>query len=67
MVLIFGAGPGKPEDLGEVAPTICPNCHNEVFLHLIRSTKRVSLYFVPVMPYGRTSTSSARSAGQASR
>jgi Short C-terminal domain/zinc-ribbon family len=51
-MVIFGFGPGKPEDLGEIAPTICPNCHNQVFLHHVRSKKRISLYFVPVVPYG---------------
>jgi hypothetical protein len=51
-VVIFGFGPGKPEDLGEVAPSVCPNCHNQVFLHHVRSKKRLSLYFVPVVPYG---------------
>jgi hypothetical protein len=52
VVLIFGAGPGHPEDLGEVAPCVCPNCHNQVFLHHVRSKKSVRLYFVPVVPYG---------------
>ncbi len=52
MVVIFGFGPGKAEDLGEVAPIVCPNCHNEVFLHHIRSKKAISLYFIPVVPYG---------------
>jgi hypothetical protein len=52
MVLIFGWGAGEAQDLGEVAPATCPNCHNEVFLHHIRSDKRVSLYFVPLFPYG---------------
>lgn len=52
MVVIFGFGPGKQDDLGEVAPTVCPNCHNQVFLHHVRSKKSVRLYFVPVMPYG---------------
>jgi Short C-terminal domain/zinc-ribbon family len=51
-MVIFGFGPGRPDDLGEVAPAICPNCHNQVFLHHVRSKKRVSLYFVPVVPYG---------------
>ena len=49
MVLLFGFGPGKAEDLGEVAPIVCPNCHNEVFLHYVRSKKAVRLYFVPVV------------------
>jgi len=52
MVVIFGFGAGKGEDLGEVAPSVCPNCHNQVFLHHVRSKKRVTLYFVPVVPYG---------------
>jgi uncharacterized protein YbaR (Trm112 family) len=52
MVVIFGFGPGSPEDQGEVAPHVCPNCHNQVFLHHIRSKKSVRLYFVPVVPYG---------------
>ena len=52
MVVIFGWGSGEAQDLGEVAPTTCPNCHNAVFLHHIRSEKRVSLYFIPLVPYG---------------
>jgi Short C-terminal domain len=51
-MVIFGFGPGRPEDLGEVAPAVCPNCHNQVFLNHVRSKKKVSLYFVPVVPYG---------------
>jgi hypothetical protein len=52
MVVIFGFGAGHPEDLGEVASCVCPNCHNQVFLHHVRSKKSVRLYFVPVVPYG---------------
>jgi uncharacterized protein YbaR (Trm112 family) len=52
MVLLFGFGPGKVKDLGEVAPVTCPNCHNNVFLHHLQSKKSVRLYFVPVVPYG---------------
>ena len=51
-MVIFGFGPGNPEDLGEVAQCVCPNCHNQVFLHHVRSKKSVRLYFVPVVPYG---------------
>jgi Short C-terminal domain len=51
-MVIFGWGPDKQEDLGEVAPAVCPNCHNQVFFHHIRSKKSVRLYFVPVVPYG---------------
>src|SRR5262249_39139379 len=52
MVVIFGFGAGRPDDLGEVVPAVCPNCHNQVFLHHVRSKKSVRLYFVPVVPYG---------------
>ena len=52
MVVIFGWGSGEARDLGEVAPLACPNCRNQVFLHQIHSDKRVSLYFIPIMPYG---------------
>jgi len=52
VVVIFGFGPGNPDDQGEVAPCVCPNCHNQVFLHHVRSKKSVRLYFVPVAPYG---------------
>ena len=51
-MVIFGFGPGKQEDLGEIAPSVCPNCHNQVVLHHVRSRKSVRLYFVPVVPYG---------------
>ncbi len=51
-MVIFGWGPHKQEDLGEVAPCVCPNCHNQVVLHHVRSKKSVRLYFVPVVPYG---------------
>jgi zinc-ribbon family/Short C-terminal domain len=52
VVVIFGFGAGKPDDLGEVVLGVCPNCHNQVFLHHVRSKKSVRLYFVPVVPYG---------------
>jgi uncharacterized protein YbaR (Trm112 family) len=52
MVLIFGWGAGKAQDLGEVAPTTCPICRNEVFLHQVKSDKSFSLYFIPLASYG---------------
>jgi putative oligomerization/nucleic acid binding protein len=52
MVVIFGFGPGNQEDMGAVAPAVCPNCRNQVFFHHVRSKKSVRLYFVPVVPYG---------------
>ena len=52
MVIVFGWGGGEAKDLGEIAPTTCPNCRNQVFLHHISSQKHVSLYFVPLANYG---------------
>jgi len=52
MVVIYGFGPGKQEDMGEAVQVVCPNCHNQVILHHVRSKKTVRLYFVPVVPYG---------------
>ncbi|HEY4751801.1 MAG TPA: SHOCT domain-containing protein [Candidatus Limnocylindrales bacterium] len=52
MVVIFGWGADGAKDLGEVAPITCPNCHNEVFYHYSSAQKRISFYFVPMVPYG---------------
>ena len=52
MVVIFGWGSGKAKDLGPVAPAICPNCHNDVLMHHVRSNKQFSLYFIPIADYG---------------
>jgi uncharacterized protein YbaR (Trm112 family) len=51
VVVIFGWG-AESKDLGEVAPATCPTCRNDVFMHHVRSEKRVSLYFIPLVPYG---------------
>jgi hypothetical protein len=52
MVVIFGWGGGNTKDMGEVAPTTCPKCHNQVYLHHVRSDKEFSLYFIPLANYG---------------
>jgi hypothetical protein len=52
MVVIFGWGADGAKDLGEVAPITCPNCHNQVFYHHASAQKRISFYFVPMVPYG---------------
>jgi uncharacterized protein YbaR (Trm112 family) len=51
MVVIFGWGGGNTKDLGEIAPTTCPRCRNQVFLHHVKSDKQISLYFVPLATY----------------
>ncbi len=52
MVVIFGWGRGETQDRGDVAPIVCPSCHNGVYLREIRSQKQVSLYFVPIASSG---------------
>ena len=52
MVVIFGWGGGKTKDMGEIAPTTCPKCHNQVYLHHVSSDKEFSLYFIPLANYG---------------
>lgn len=52
MVLVFGFGPGRAQDKGEVAPVRCPACNNDVMLHHVMSKKSFRLFFVPVVPYG---------------
>ncbi len=52
MVLIFGWGSSEAQDRGEVAPMVCPRCHNQVFLHEFKANKQVSLFFVPMASYG---------------
>jgi uncharacterized protein YbaR (Trm112 family) len=49
MVIIFGFG-DQAQDYGPAAPATCPNCHNIVYLHHIRSERKFSLYFVPLVP-----------------
>ena len=51
MVLIFGWGSSGAQDRGEVAPLRCPNCHNDVYMHAVKSEKELSLYFIPLVPY----------------
>ena len=53
MVVIMGWGDGKSKDLGEVAPTTCPQCRNDVFLHEVQSEKQFSLYFIPLGSYNK--------------
>jgi putative oligomerization/nucleic acid binding protein/zinc ribbon protein len=51
VVLIFGWGSSGAQDRGEVAPLRCPNCHNDVYMHAVKSDKELSLYFIPLVPY----------------
>lgn len=51
MFIIFGNKSGGMEDLGAAAPVPCPNCHNEAFWHLVRTTSKATLFFVPMLTY----------------
>jgi len=51
--IIFGWGNTKTKDSGETYPTRCSNCQNDVYYHLIKISKRLTLFFIPVFPYSR--------------
>lgn len=53
LFIIFGWGNAKQKDLGATYPVECGRCGNEVFYHLIKFWKRFSLFFIPLIPYGR--------------
>ena len=46
-MIIVGWG-DKEKVLGETYQIDCPNCKNEVVMDVIETSKRISLYFVPV-------------------
>lgn len=46
----MGFGPRRPNDRGEVAPALCPNCGNHVTFHLLEMRSWFSLFFVPLVP-----------------
>jgi hypothetical protein len=50
-VIIFGFGRGRPKDLGEVAPSKCPNCLRDVVFRHISVTRWFSLFFIPLIPF----------------
>jgi hypothetical protein len=49
-VLIMGFGPRRPNDRGEVAPALCPNCGNHVTFRLLEMRSWFSLFFIPLVP-----------------
>lgn len=53
LFIIFGWGNAKQKDLGETYPAECGRCGNQVFYHLVKFWKRFSLFFIPLIPYGR--------------
>lgn len=53
LFIIFGWGNAKEKDLGETYPATCGRCGNQVSYHLVKFWKRFSLFFIPLIPYGR--------------
>lgn len=51
-MIIFGWG-GNCKVLGEVGLVECPNCHNTSPWKIVETSKRVTLYFVPVAKWQR--------------
>ncbi|RKZ12163.1 zinc-ribbon domain-containing protein [bacterium] len=52
---IFGYGP-RVKDLGSAGARDCPRCGNNTEWRRAETTNWVSLFFVPVLPLGRTTT-----------
>jgi pyruvate-formate lyase-activating enzyme len=47
MLLLFGWG-GSSKVLGEGYTLECPNCHNTRTWQVLRSSRKISVFFVPV-------------------
>lgn len=54
LFVIFG-WPTKTKEYGATYPTECPHCSNDNYLHLLKSRKWFTLYFIPLIPLGRGS------------
>jgi hypothetical protein len=52
-MLVMGWGRATPRDIGAVAPTKCPHCHNQVVVRFFRVTSWFRLFWVPLVPYRR--------------
>ncbi len=51
-MLIFGWG-GNCKIMGEVGFIDCPNCNNTASWQVVETSKRASLYFIPVAKWKR--------------
>jgi len=51
-MLIFGWG-GNCKIMGEVGLVDCPNCNNTASWQVVETSKRASLYFIPVAKWQR--------------
>lgn len=54
LFVIFG-WPTKTKEYGATYPTECPHCSNDNYLHLLKSRKWFTLYFIPLLPLGTAS------------
>lgn len=52
MFFLFGFG-SKQQDLGPGAVRACPNCGNTSQWHLVRRFRQVSVFFIPLIRWGR--------------
>ena len=52
MFFLFGFG-SKQQDLGPGAVRTCPNCGNTSQWHLVRQFRQVTVFFIPVLRWGR--------------
>jgi pyruvate-formate lyase-activating enzyme len=50
MLFIFGWG-GQSKVLGDGYTLMCPNCHNARSWRVVKTNKKVSLFFVPVVKW----------------
>ncbi len=50
-LIIAGFDHIKEKDYGETYPTKCPNCNNNVYLHLKNIKKFFTVFFIPLIPY----------------
>ena len=52
-MIIFGWGGGRPTNHGGAVPITCPNCINETVLQYTTTTQHFSLFWIPLIPYGK--------------
>jgi hypothetical protein len=52
MLLIFGMR-NRAHEHGPCVAATCPRCHNEVVLAYVVVTRWFTLFFLPVIPFGR--------------
>jgi transcription elongation factor Elf1 len=51
-MILVGWG-GKQKKLGETFLIACPNCNNDTVWQVIETSKRITLYFVPVAKWAK--------------